>query len=69
VTASAQEDRQIFITTKLNPAREDAEAEAARSLERLGLDRLDLHIIHRPQGGPTWAWPGMKRAPAVITPR
>jgi hypothetical protein len=27
---------EVFITTKFNPAREDAEAEAQRSLERLG---------------------------------
>jgi diketogulonate reductase-like aldo/keto reductase len=53
---------QIFITTKFYPAQEDPAAEAARSLERLGVDHLDLYIIHWPQGGPTWAWPGMERA-------
>jgi diketogulonate reductase-like aldo/keto reductase len=52
----------VFIATKFHPAREDAEAEAERSLERLGVDQLDLYIIRWPQGGPTWAWPGMKRA-------
>ena len=53
---------EVFVTTKFNPAREDAEAEAERSLERLGVDQVDLYIIHWPQGGPTWAWPGMERA-------
>ena len=53
---------EVFITTKFNPAREDAEAEAQRSLERLGVDQVDLYIIHWPQGGPSWAWPGMERA-------
>jgi diketogulonate reductase-like aldo/keto reductase len=53
---------QVFITTKFYPGRRDPEAEAQRSLERLGVDRLDLYIIHWPQGGPTWAWPGMERA-------
>ena len=53
---------QIFITTKFYPAHEDPAAEAARSLERLGVDQVDLYIIHWPQGGPTWAWPGMERA-------
>jgi diketogulonate reductase-like aldo/keto reductase len=53
---------EVFITTKFYPAREDAEAEAQRSLERLGVDQVDLYIIHWPQGGPTWAWPGMERA-------
>ena len=33
-----------------------------RSLERLGVDQVDLYIVHWPEGGPTWAWPGMERA-------
>jgi diketogulonate reductase-like aldo/keto reductase len=53
---------EIFITTKFYPAKDDPEAEAERSLERLGVDQVDLYIIHWPQGGPTWAWPGMQRA-------
>ena len=53
---------EVFITTKFDPAREDPEAEAQRSLERLGVEQIDLYIIHWPQGGPTWAWPGMERA-------
>jgi diketogulonate reductase-like aldo/keto reductase len=53
---------EVFITTKFYPAKKDAEAEAERSLERLGVDHVDLYIIHWPQGGPTWAWPGMERA-------
>ena len=53
---------EVFVTTKFYPAREDPEAEAQRSLERLGVDQLDLYIIHWPQGGPIWAWPGMERA-------
>jgi diketogulonate reductase-like aldo/keto reductase len=52
----------VFITTKFYPGNEDPEAEAERSLERLGVDYLDLYIIHWPQGGPTWAWDGMQRA-------
>ncbi len=53
---------EVFITTKFYPAREDAEAEAERSLERLGVDQVDLYIVHWPRGGPTWAWPGLERA-------
>ena len=53
---------QVFITTKFYPAREDPAAEAEQSLRRLGVDHVDLYIIHWPQGGPTWAWPGMERA-------
>jgi diketogulonate reductase-like aldo/keto reductase len=52
----------VFITTKFYPARRDPEAEAQRSLERLGVDYVDLYIVHWPQGGPTWAWDGMQRA-------
>ena len=53
---------EVFITTKFNPGRRDPEAEVQRSLERLGVDAVDLYIIHWPQGGPTWAWDGMQRA-------
>jgi 2,5-diketo-D-gluconate reductase A len=53
---------EVFVTTKFYPARADAEAEAERSLERLGVDFVDLYIIHWPQGGATWAWDGMQRA-------
>jgi diketogulonate reductase-like aldo/keto reductase len=52
----------VFITTKFFPAHDDPEAEAEKSLERLGVDQVDLYLIHWPQGGPTWAWPGMQRA-------
>jgi diketogulonate reductase-like aldo/keto reductase len=53
---------QVFITTKFHPARKDPAAEAERSLRRLGVDYVDLYIIHWPEGGPTWAWPGMEQA-------
>src|SRR5467141_1496002 len=53
---------EVFITTKFYPGSEDPVAEAEGSLSRLGVDHVDLYIIHWPQGGPTWAWPGMERA-------
>lgn len=52
----------VFITTKFDPSRRDPIAEAERSLERLGIDRADLYLVHWPQGGPMVAWPGMQRA-------
>ena len=52
----------VFITTKFFPRRRDPVAEIERSLTRLGTDHVDLYIIHWPEGGPTWAWPGMERA-------
>ena len=53
---------EVFITTKFFPRHRDPAAEAERSLRRLGVDQVDLYIIHWPQGGPTWAWPGMEQA-------
>jgi 2,5-diketo-D-gluconate reductase A len=53
---------QVFITTKFYPRARDPVAEAERSLRRLGVDQVDLYIVHWPQGGPTWAWPGMEQA-------
>jgi methylglyoxal/glyoxal reductase len=53
---------EIFLTTKFYPRNEDPAAAAEDSLRRLGVDQVDLYIIHWPQGGPTWAWPGMERA-------
>jgi diketogulonate reductase-like aldo/keto reductase len=52
----------VFITTKFDPGLRDPEAEAQRSLEHLGVDAVDLYIVHWPAGGPTWAWEGMQRA-------
>jgi 2,5-diketo-D-gluconate reductase A len=58
----ARED--VFITTKFFPrARsKDPVAELERSLERLGVEQVDLYIVHWPEGGPTWAWPAMEEA-------
>ncbi|HET9093491.1 MAG TPA: aldo/keto reductase [Solirubrobacteraceae bacterium] len=53
---------EVFITTKFLPQREDPAAEIEQSLRRLGVDHVDLYLVHWPQGGPTWAWPGMQRA-------
>ncbi len=53
---------QVFVTTKFYPGRKDPVAEAEQSLRRLGVDHVDLYLIHWPQAGPTWAWPGMERA-------
>jgi diketogulonate reductase-like aldo/keto reductase len=56
----ARED--VFVTTKFFPARKDPVAEIENSLRRLGVEQVDLYIVHWPQGGATWAWPGMERA-------
>ncbi len=53
---------EVFITTKFYPAHSDPVEEVQRSLERLGVEQVDLYIVHWPQNGPTWAWPGMEQA-------
>jgi len=52
---------EIFVTTKFFPRRRDPVVELEGSLGRLGLEFVDLYIVHWPAGGPTWAWPGMER--------
>jgi len=52
---------ELFITTKFYPGSEDPEREAEESLRRLGIDQIDLYLVHWPQGGPTRAWAGMQR--------
>jgi DNA-binding CsgD family transcriptional regulator len=56
----ARED--VFITTKFFPGAPDPVSAAEQSLQRLGVGYVDLYLIHWPQGGPIWAWPGMERA-------
>ena len=53
---------EVFITTKFYPGNRQPVPAAEQSLRRLGLDQVDLYIIHWPQGGPTWAWPAMERS-------
>lgn len=60
--ASGVPREDVFITTKFYPGRRDPAPEAEQSLRRLGVDQVDLYLIHWPQRGPTWAWPGMERA-------
>jgi 2,5-diketo-D-gluconate reductase A len=55
---------EVFVTTKFHPGRRDPLREAAYSIEQLGIDYVDLYLVHWPGGGPTWAWPGMEAARA-----
>lgn len=52
----------VFITTKFYPGSDDPVREIEASLQRLRLEYVDLYLVHWPQGGPTWAWPGMEEA-------
>jgi diketogulonate reductase-like aldo/keto reductase len=53
---------EVFVATKFYPGHADPAAELEASLDRLGLEYVDLYLVHWPQGGPTWAWPGMEQA-------
>jgi diketogulonate reductase-like aldo/keto reductase len=53
---------EVFLTTKFHPGRSDALREIAYSIERLGVDYVDLYLVHWPGGGATWAWPEMEHA-------
>jgi 2,5-diketo-D-gluconate reductase A len=43
---------EVFITTKCYPGRKDPAAEAQQSLRRLGVDQVNLYLVHWPQAGP-----------------
>ena len=62
--ASSGVDRtDLFITTKLwlaDTGYERTKAAFARSLDRLGLDYLDLYLIHQPYGDYYGAWRAME---------
>jgi len=60
--ASGRAREEIFVTTKFYPGNRDPVRAAEESLRRLGVDNVDLYIIHWPAGGPTWAWAGMELA-------
>lgn len=53
---------EVFITTKFLPTGDDPVGALEQSLRRLGVDQVDLYLVHWPQGGPTRVWPGMQRA-------
>ena len=55
---------ELFVTTKvwISHAGESATAEAyERSLERLGLDHVDLYLVHQPFGDYYGAWRAMEQ--------
>ena len=54
---------EVFITTKFNPSTQGPGGRGrSGAWSGSGVDQVDLYIVHWPQGGPTWAWPGMERA-------
>jgi 2,5-diketo-D-gluconate reductase A len=54
---------ELFVTTKLwirGPGEDGAQAAFKRSLERLGLDHVDLYLIHQPYGDYYSFWRAME---------
>jgi diketogulonate reductase-like aldo/keto reductase len=62
---SGLERSDVFITTKFYPGSKDPVREIEASLKRLQLEYVDLYLVHWPQGGATWAWPGMEQAQSL----
>ncbi len=55
---------ELFITTKLwiqDPGESNARAAFERSLERLGLEHVDLYLIHQPLGDYYSSWRAMQQ--------
>lgn len=63
IRASKIPREELFITTKLKRNGPDplTEEEFYRSLDRLGLDYVDLYLIHQPFGNTFGAWDSMER--------
>jgi 2,5-diketo-D-gluconate reductase A len=65
VRSSGIPREELFITTKLwvqdPPVEERARAAFERSLARLGLDHVDLYLIHQPYGDCYSSWRAMER--------
>jgi 2,5-diketo-D-gluconate reductase A len=54
--ASGLPREEVFVTTKFLPRAADPDRELAASLRRLGLDHVDLYLVHWPVGEPTRFW-------------
>ncbi len=64
IAASGIPRDELFITTKLwisDAGEEPARRAFERSLGRLGLDRLDLYLIHQPYGDYYGSWRAMEK--------
>ena len=67
IAASGVPRDELFITTKLwvqDAAEGKARAAFERSLQRLGLDHVDLYLIHQPFGDVYGAWRAMEKIQA-----
>jgi diketogulonate reductase-like aldo/keto reductase len=61
IRASGVPREEVFVTTKFFPRSDDPDHELTASLRRLGLDYVDLYLIHWPAGEPTRFWTRFER--------
>lgn len=54
--ASGLPREEVFVTTKFLPRAADPDRELGASLRRLGLEYVDLYLVHWPVGEPTRFW-------------
>ena len=62
IRASGVAREEVFVTTKFDPRQRHPEKEMEQSLRRLGLDYVDLYLVHWPAGDPVRSWAEMQRA-------
>jgi len=64
IAASGIAREELFVTTKLwvqgKPAEENTRQACEASLQRLGLDHVDLYLMHQPYGDVHGQWRGME---------
>jgi diketogulonate reductase-like aldo/keto reductase len=61
VRASGLPREDVFVATKLRPRRGPARRQLEESLRKLGLDHVDLYLIHWAGRGAEAIWPEMER--------
>lgn len=61
IRASGLPREEVFVTTKLLPGAGPPHRQLRRSLELLGLERVDLYLIHSPRRGGDRLWPEVER--------
>jgi diketogulonate reductase-like aldo/keto reductase len=61
VRASGLPREDVFVATKLRPGRGPARGQLEESLRKLGLDHVDLYLIHWAGRGAEAIWPEMER--------
>jgi diketogulonate reductase-like aldo/keto reductase len=52
---------EVFVATKFNPRDRDPQHECEQSLRLLGLDYVDLYLVHWPTGDPLTFWDGFEK--------